>query len=104
MHSEHPLIKQSLISQTDVFKAIGRSRSGLGKLRKQDPTFPKPIKLGDSRQASVYYVVAEINEWLASKIQDRDAENNLASDTIPASPASPAKQVNSSGQTKETSL
>lgn len=101
MHSEHPLIKQSLISQTDVFKAIGRSRSGLGKLRKQDPTFPKPIKLGDSRQASVYYVVAEINEWLASKIQDRDAENNLASDTIPASPA---KQVNSSGQTKETSL
>lgn len=101
MHSEHPLIKQSLISQTDVFKAIGRSRSGLGKLRKQDQTFPKPIKLGDSRQASVYYVVAEINEWLASKIQDRDAENNLASDTIPASPA---KQVNSSGQTKETSL
>lgn len=85
MHSEHPLITQSLISQPDVFKAIGRSRSGLEKLRKQDPTFPKPIKLGDSRQASVYYVVAEINEWLARKIQDRDADSNLASGAVSAS-------------------
>lgn len=101
MHSEHPLIKQSLISQPDVFKAMGRSRSGLDKLRKQDPTFPKPIKLGDSRQASVYYVVAEINEWLAGKIQDRDAENNLASD---ATPANSAYQANSTSPAKETSL
>ncbi len=101
MHPEHPLIKQALISQPDVFKAMGRSRSGLDKLRKQDPTFPKPIKLGDSRQASVYYVVAEINEWLAGKIQDRDAENNLASD---ATPANSAYQANSTSPAKETSL
>lgn len=72
MHSTHPIIDQALIPQTEVCKAIGQSRSGLDKLRKKDPTFPKPIKFSSSRQATAYYVVDEINAWLAAKIKVRD--------------------------------
>lgn len=74
MHPTHPTIDQALIPQTEVYKAIGQTRSGLDKLRKKDPTFPKPIKFGTSRQAAAYYVISELNAWLASKIKERDAE------------------------------
>lgn len=74
MHPNHPTITQALIPQTEVCKVIGQTRSGLDKLRRKDPTFPKPIKFGDSRQAAAYYVIAELNTWLAAKIQARNAE------------------------------
>ncbi|RMI01730.1 helix-turn-helix transcriptional regulator [Stutzerimonas nitrititolerans] len=73
MHPTHPAIDQALIPQTEVCKVIGQTRSGLDKLRKKDPTFPKPIKFGSSRQATAYYVIAELNAWLAAKIKERDA-------------------------------
>jgi prophage regulatory protein len=69
----HPTIDQALIPQPEVCKAIGQTRSGLEKLRKKDPTFPKPIKFSDSRQAAAYYVIAEVNSWLRAKIEARDA-------------------------------
>ncbi len=74
MQPTHPTIDQALIPQPEVCKAIGQTRSGLDKLRKKDPSFPKPIKFGSSRQAAAYYVIAELNTWLASKIKERDAE------------------------------
>jgi prophage regulatory protein len=74
MHSTHPTIDQALIPQPEVCKAIGQTRSGLDKLRKKDRTFPKPIKFSNSRQAAAYYVIAELNTWLAAKIEARDAE------------------------------
>lgn len=73
MLPSHPTIDQALIPQPEVCKAIGQTRSGLEKLRKKDPTFPKPIKFGDTRQSAAYYVIAEINAWLATKIEARDA-------------------------------
>ncbi|MER1948670.1 MULTISPECIES: helix-turn-helix transcriptional regulator [Stutzerimonas] len=73
MHPTHPTIDQALIPQTEVCKVIGQTRSGLDKLRKKDPTFPKPIKFGSSRQATAYYVIAELNAWLVAKIKERDA-------------------------------
>ncbi len=73
MLPNHSTIEQALIPQPDVCKAIGQTRSGLDKLKKKDPTFPRPVKLGDSRQAACYYVIAEVNAWLASKIESRNA-------------------------------
>ncbi|MFJ7883556.1 helix-turn-helix transcriptional regulator [Pseudomonas sp. NPDC096917] len=64
---------QALIPQPALCNWIGQSRSGLDKLKKKDPTFPKPIKFGDSRQAAAYYVVAEVQSWLQAKIEARDA-------------------------------
>ena len=73
MLPNHPTIDQALIPQPEVWKAIGQTRSGGEKLKKNDPTFPKPVKFGTSRQSACYYVIAEINAWLARKIEARDA-------------------------------
>lgn len=62
-----------LIRQSALCNWLDLSRSGLDKLRKKDRTFPKPIKDSNTRQAAAYYVVEEVNAWLASKIKARDA-------------------------------
>ncbi|WP_282339261.1 transcriptional regulator [Pseudomonas sp. PS02288] len=64
---------KALIRQTALCDWLDLSRSGLDKLRKKDPTFPKPLKDGETRQAAAFYVVAEVEAWLRSKIAERDA-------------------------------
>ncbi len=73
MHPQTSLQGKGLIAQPNLIKWLDLTRSGLDKLRAKDPTFPKPIKDGDTRQASVYYVLAEVEAWLAAKIAARDA-------------------------------
>jgi len=68
--------KKTLMRQNTLCDAYDLSRSGLDKLRKKDPTFPKPIKDGNTRQAAVFYVVEEVEAWLQSKIQQRDGGAN----------------------------
>ena len=63
---------KGLIRQPALCQWLDVTRSGLAKLRVKDPSFPKPIKDGDSRQAAAYYVVAEVEAWLQSKIAARD--------------------------------
>lgn len=63
---------KALIRQPALCTWLDLSRSGLDRLRKKDPTFPKPIKDGDTRQAAAFYVVAEVETWLRSKIEARD--------------------------------
>lgn len=70
MHLSQP----TLIKQPAVCTMLGKSRSGLDKTRKRDPSFPKPIKDGHSRQAAVYYVLAEVEAWLEAKMAARNGE------------------------------
>ena len=72
MHPNTPHTSKGLIRQPALCQWLDVTRSGLAKLRVKDPSFPKPIKDGDSRQAAAYYVVAEVEAWLQSKIADRD--------------------------------
>ncbi|MCY1551545.1 hypothetical protein D9M68_878830 [compost metagenome] len=64
---------KALIRQPTLCSWLDVTRSGLDKLRKKDPSFPKPLKDGASRQAAAYYVVAEVEDWLKAKIAARDA-------------------------------
>lgn len=73
MHPEKTTTK-ALIRQLALCDWLDLSRSGLDKLRKKDPTFPKPIKDGNTRQSAAYYVVAEVEAWLRTKIEARDAK------------------------------
>lgn len=68
----HTFADQLLIRQFHLQQRLGMTRSGLDKLRKKDPTFPKPLKDGDARQTATFYVVAEVEEWLKAKIAARD--------------------------------
>jgi len=67
-----PIPAKALIRQPALCEWLDLSRSGLDKLRKKDPTFPKPIKDGEARQAAAYYVLAEVDVWLKAKIEARD--------------------------------
>ena len=71
----HPLYSKALIRQTALCTWLDLSRSGLDKLRKKDPTFPLPLKAGDTRQAAAFYLMSEVQLWLQSKIEARDATN-----------------------------
>ncbi|TVT62334.1 MAG: transcriptional regulator [Pseudomonas sp.] len=61
------------IRQKTLYERLDLSRTGFFNPRKKDPTFPKPIKDGTTRQAAVYYDLAEVDAWLKSKIAARDA-------------------------------
>ena len=74
MHPSDPPNK-ALIRQTALCDWLDLSRSGLDKLRKKDPTFPRPLKDSTTRQAASYFVVSEIQSWLQSKIEARDTAN-----------------------------
>lgn len=43
---------------------FGVTADGLDKIIQRDPTFPRPIKMGSSRQAGVYFRISEVNAWL----------------------------------------
>lgn len=54
------------ITFKDTCALLRVSRSGLDNLIKKDRTFPTPIKLGESRQAPVYFDYKDILEWHSS--------------------------------------
>jgi len=77
MHRK-PILPQGLIRKVKLCQQLGITASGLDKFKKRDPSFPKPIKDGDSRQAAAYYVVAEVEAWLQRKVAERDVEKGAA--------------------------
>ncbi|MEK6212233.1 MAG: AlpA family phage regulatory protein [Pseudomonadota bacterium] len=47
-----------------------------------DPTFPKPIKIGDSQSRSTYWVETEIEKWLRTQIQKSREQDSARSPAI----------------------
>ncbi|QIC78596.1 AlpA family phage regulatory protein [Acinetobacter indicus] len=58
----------------EVCDLLSLSRDGLRKLQLKDPDFPAPIKLGDSKQAPVFFDIRELEQWLEKKKADRTGE------------------------------
>jgi len=58
----------------EVCELLSLSRDGLRKVQLKDPSFPKPIKLGDSKQAPVFFDVKELEQWLELKKAERAGE------------------------------
>lgn len=61
----------ALLRKTTAAKVLDLSKSGLEKLVNTDPSFPRPIKLGETRQAAVFFDQAEINAWINAKKAQR---------------------------------
>ncbi|MCG2575246.1 transcriptional regulator [Acinetobacter sp. ME22] len=51
------------VSQKTTCQMLDLSSEGLRKLMAKDPTFPKPYKAGQTRQAPVYFDYAELVQW-----------------------------------------
>ncbi|WP_441374279.1 helix-turn-helix transcriptional regulator [Acinetobacter lwoffii] len=56
----------------EVCDLLSLSRDGLRKVQLKDPSFPKPIKLGSSKQAPVFFDIKEIEQWLEIKKASRN--------------------------------
>lgn len=61
----------ALLRKNSAAKELDLSKSGLEKLVAGDPTFPKPIKLGEHRQSAVFFDADEISAWIESKKAQR---------------------------------
>ena len=57
----------ALLRKTTAAKVLDLSKSGLEKLVSSDPSFPRPIKMGETRQAAVFFDQAEIQSWIEAK-------------------------------------
>lgn len=58
----------------EVCDLLSLSRDGLRKVQLKDPSFPKPIKLGNSKQAPVFFDIKELEQWLELKKAERAGE------------------------------
>lgn len=63
----------TLIRLPDLVALTGLQRATVYKRLKDDPTFPRPVPLSDStaRGAPVAWVLAEVQEWVKSRIAAR---------------------------------
>lgn len=57
------------INETCHFLSVQRDK--LNKMVRDDPSFPRPIKEGASRQAAVYFDHGELIGWWENKKQAR---------------------------------
>ena len=56
----------------EVCELFSVTRYGLRKIMLKDKDFPKPIKLGDTKQAPVYFDLKEIEQWVEIKKASRN--------------------------------
>lgn len=73
--SELPFSQKYLISQKQLAEMLSMSVDTMRKLQKSDANFPIPLKFGTTRQAAVFYVVAEVLRWIECK---KSASNDIA--------------------------
>lgn len=57
---------QQLIKQKDVLKLIGITQPTLSRYIKKG-IFPRPVKLGNTKQAPVFYKLEEVQAFIDSK-------------------------------------
>lgn len=67
MHLKYGCIKMALYRKTTLTEVLDLSKSGIDKLVANDPTFPRPIKLGENRQSAVFFDSEEVAVWIESK-------------------------------------
>ena len=64
MNTSSPLYSNSLrVTYKQTCEALKLSREGLRKLILRDDSFPRPIKMGESKRAAVYFDRKELLEW-----------------------------------------
>ena len=67
-------MSQNIIRITDLKSKIGLSRSSIfGRLNKKssqyDPSFPKPVKLGNCENSPLGFLEAEVDQLIVSLIE-----------------------------------
>ena len=63
---------QILLRKQSLCRVLDMSASGLDKLLAKDPSFPRPLKHGETRQSAAYFVAEEVRQWVADQAARRD--------------------------------
>lgn len=50
----------------DICRILSSSRNTVYAIQQRDPSFPKPVKFGEKKQARVFYRESEINDWVSN--------------------------------------
>ncbi|AXI01913.1 helix-turn-helix transcriptional regulator [Aquirhabdus parva] len=61
-----------LLSLSTLCTKLDTTPNGIRSISLRDPSFPRAIKMGTTRQARVFYDAAEIDNWLESKKRARE--------------------------------
>lgn len=60
-----------LIKIEDVCTMLSVTRVTVYNIMKRYTDFPKPVKIGTSRQAAAFYVKSEVHAWIKSRMAER---------------------------------
>jgi prophage regulatory protein len=63
-----------LLRPKEVAERIGASRQSVWRWSKEDPTFPRPVRMGKNATA---FIQEEIDEWIISKQEAQADEMQL---------------------------
>jgi prophage regulatory protein len=61
---------QTILRRSDLEKALKLKRSAIYERLDNDPSFPKPIRLGEGR--AVGWIESEVIAWQKQRIAERD--------------------------------
>ncbi|MCW2312059.1 helix-turn-helix transcriptional regulator [Rhodoferax antarcticus] len=53
-----------ILRYADLEHQLGMNRITIWRRTKNDPTFPRPIRLGGGRTAAVGFLAAEVEAWI----------------------------------------
>ena len=67
MKMNHSILK----SKNDTLMFLGLNSPEALKTLQKDPSFPKAVKLGNTRQAPVFFDTQELIDWVESKKAQR---------------------------------
>lgn len=67
MKMNHSILK----SKNDTLVFLGLNSPEALKTLQKDPTFPKAVKLGNTRQAPVFFDTQELVDWVEDKKSQR---------------------------------
>lgn len=62
-----------LIKMSDVCKLLSVTRNTVHVYGQRYTDFPKPVKSGVTRQSAVFYVKSEIQDWIKSRMDQRES-------------------------------
>ena len=56
-----------ILRYSDLETQLGMNRVTIWRRTRTDPTFPRPIRLGNSRNAAIGFLAEEVEAWIAQQ-------------------------------------
>lgn len=64
-------MKARILRYSDLELQLGIKRITIWRRTKSDPTFPKPVRLGKSKNAALGFLAEEIEAWIEQQASNR---------------------------------